>query len=137
MESSRSGSAVGSDRRDRRSSRRAGTHTVTLIGASGFVGNVYAPNAEITAVGDTEVYGSLYGGSISMPGYLSIHYDRSILDVNRDCPPPPGMCSCMPGAGCSDHHACIGGACASCRTDADCCAPLVCFPDGTCGDLLS
>jgi hypothetical protein len=36
---------------------------VTLIGASGFVGNVYAPNARITAVGDGEVYGSLLRGS--------------------------------------------------------------------------
>jgi hypothetical protein len=114
----------------------AGTHNVTLVGASGFVGNVYAPNAEITAVGDTEVYGSLFGGSINMPGYLSIHYDRSILTVDHDCPPPPGMCSCAPGSGCTDHHACLGGTCGACTMDSDCCFPLVCYPDGTCGDLL-
>lgn len=114
-----------------------GTHDVTLIGASGFVGNVYAPHARITAVGDTEVYGSLFGGSIAMPGYLSIHYDRAILDVDADCPPPPGDCSCGPGAGCVDHRACIGGMCAACTTDGDCCAPLVCNPiTGTCGSLL-
>lgn len=114
-----------------------GTHDVTLIGASGFVGNVYAPNARITAVGDTEVYGSLFGGSIAMPGYLSVHYDRAILDVDVDCPPPPGECSCAPGEGCVDHHACVSGACAACTSDADCCAPLVCNPTtGTCGSLL-
>lgn len=114
-----------------------GTHDVTLIGASGFVGNVYAPNARITAVGDTEVYGSLFGGSVSMPGYLSIHYDRAILDVDVDCPPPPGECSCSPGAGCVDHHACVSGMCEACSTDADCCAPLVCNPTlGTCGPLI-
>ena len=114
-----------------------GTHDVTLIGASGFVGNVYAPNARITAVGDTEVYGSLFGGSITMPGYLSIHYDRAILDVDVDCPPPPGDCSCDPGRGCVDHHACIGGTCEACTSDADCCAPLVCYPStGLCGSLV-
>lgn len=114
----------------------AGAGTVTLVGASGFVGNVYAPNATITAVGDTEVYGSLFGGVVNMPGYLSIHYDRSILDVDMDCPPPPGDCSCSPGEGCTDHQACISGACSDCHSDADCCAPLVCEPGGHCGSLL-
>ncbi len=113
-----------------------GTHDVTLVGASGFVGNVYAPNARITAVGDTEVYGSLFGGQVDMPGYLNIHYDRAILDVDADCPPPPGECSCMPGDGCVDHRACITGMCGDCHSDADCCAPLVCYPGGTCGSLI-
>lgn len=113
-----------------------GSSTVTLIGASGFVGNVYAPNATITAVGDTEVYGSLFGGNISMPGYLSIHYDRAILDVDRECPPPT-ECSCDPGQGCVDHTACIGGSCSACTSDADCCAPLVCnTTSGACEPLL-
>lgn len=115
----------------------AGTEDVTLVGASGFVGNVYAPNARITAIGDTEVYGSLFGGSVTMPGYLSIHYDRAILNVDVDCPPPPGDCSCAPGEGCVDHHACVGGMCVGCTSDADCCAPLVCNPStGSCGSLL-
>jgi hypothetical protein len=112
-----------------------GTGDVTLVGASGFVGNVYAPHARITAVGATTVYGSLFGGRIDMPGYLDVHYDRAILDVDADCPPPPG-CSCSPGATCTDHSACIGGACTGCTTDADCCAPLVCYPGGHCGALL-
>jgi hypothetical protein len=37
---------------------------------------------------------------------------------------------------CPDRRACIGGECASCTSDTDCCPPLVCYPDGTCGSLL-
>jgi len=112
-----------------------GSGDVTLVGAAGFVGNVYAPHARITAAGATTVYGSLFGREIDMPGYLDVHYDRAILDVDRDCPPPPG-CGCGAGDGCPDHRACLGGSCAACTSDADCCAPLVCYPDGTCGALL-
>ncbi len=108
---------------------------VILVGASGFVGNVYAPHARITALGATTVYGSLFGRQIDMPGYLDVHYDRAILDVDVDCP-TDGGCEMCGGAGCTDHTACIGGACTSCTADSDCCAPLVCYPDGTCGSLL-
>ncbi|MCC6877573.1 MAG: hypothetical protein IT378_24915 [Sandaracinaceae bacterium] len=112
-----------------------GTGDVTLVGASGFVGNVYAPRARVTAVGATTVYGSLFGRAIDMPGYLDVHYDRAILEVDRDCP-PPDACGCGAGEGCTDHRACIGGACAACTSDNDCCAPLVCHSNGTCGSLL-
>jgi hypothetical protein len=113
-----------------------GSGDVVLVGASGFVGNVYAPHALITAIGATTVYGSLFGGRIDMPGYLSVHYDRAILDVDHDCPPPPG-CDMCGGDGCVDHTACIAGACAPCTMDSDCCPPLVCYPaTGTCGPLL-
>lgn len=123
--------------RDRPASTRiyvGGDGDVTLIGASGFVGNVYAPHARITAVGATTLYGSMFGRVIDMPGYLDVHYDRAILDVGDDCPPPPGGCD-MCSASCGS-SACIGGMCAPCTSDADCCAPLVCYPDGTCSALI-
>jgi hypothetical protein len=112
-----------------------GSGDVTIIGATGFVGNVYAPNARITAPGATTVYGSLFGNRIDMPGYLQISYDRAILDVDRDCP-PPDACGCGAGDGCPDHRACVGGMCAACTSDDDCCGSLVCYGDGTCGPLL-
>ena len=113
-----------------------GGSDVTVVGASGFVGNVYAPYARVTALGATTVYGSLFGRQIDMPGYLDVRYDRAILDVAEDCPPPPGGCEMCGGDVCPDRRACIGGACAACTADSDCCAPLVCYPDGTCGSLL-
>ena len=113
-----------------------GSGDVTIVGAAGFVGNVYAPHARIIAAGATDVFGSLFGREIDMPGYLRVSYDRAILDVDRDCPPPEDGCGCGPGEGCPDHSGCVGGMCAACSSDADCCAPLVCYPDGTCGPLL-
>jgi hypothetical protein len=112
-----------------------GTGDVTLVGASGFVGNVYAPRARITAPGATTVYGSLFGQRIDMPGYLDVRYDRAILDVDVDCPPST-ECEPCGGTGCTDDRACIEGMCVGCSSDADCCAPLVCYGDGTCGPLL-
>jgi hypothetical protein len=112
-----------------------GTGDVTLVGAAGFVGNVYAPRARITAPGATTVYGSLFGQRIDMPGYLDVRYDRAILDVDVDCPPPT-ECEPCGGTGCTDDRACVGGMCVGCGSDADCCAPLVCYGDGTCGPLL-
>jgi len=114
-----------------------GRGDVTLVGASGFVGNVYAPFSRITAPGATTVYGSLFGDQIDMPGYLEIKYDRAILEVDEDCPPPDdGGCDVCGLSSCTDSRACVGGMCGSCTGDADCCAPLVCYPDGTCGPLL-
>ena len=112
-----------------------GTGDVTLVGATDFVGNVYAPRARITAPGATTVYGSLFGRRVDMPGYLDIRYDRAILDADADCP-STGECGGCDGEGCTDDRACVGGMCAACGSDADCCAPLVCYPDGTCGSLL-
>lgn len=100
-----------------------GTGDVTIVGADGFVGNVYAPHARITAVGATTVYGSLFGREIDMPGYLDVRYDRSILDVDEDCPETDTGCETCGGTGCADHTACIAGECTDCTTDADCCAP--------------
>lgn len=113
-----------------------GMGDVSIVGATGFVGNVYAPRARVTAPGATTVYGSLFGREIDMPGYLDVRYDRAILDAGADCPPPPGGCEMCGEAACTDGRACIGGACSACASDADCCAPLVCHPDGTCGPLL-
>ena len=58
----------------------AGTGDVLLVGADGFVGNVYAPRANIRGIGATTVYGSLFGNNIIIPGYLSTRYDLDILD---------------------------------------------------------
>jgi len=124
--------------RDRPAASRiyvGGDGDVTLIGASGFVGNVYAPRSRITAVGATNLYGSIFGRVIDMPGYLDVHYDRAILDAGDECPPPAGGCG-MCTASCGD-EACIGGMCAPCTSDMDCCAPLVCYTaTGSCGPLI-
>lgn len=123
--------------RDRPAATRiyvGGSGDVTLIGASGFVGNVYAPHARITAPGATTVYGSLFGRQVDMPGYLEVRYDRAILEAGDACDNPEDCTRCSNT--CPNNQACVAGECRACSTDADCCEPLVCYPDGSCGPLL-
>jgi hypothetical protein len=117
-----------------------GEGDVVLVGAAEFVGNVYAPRSRITAVGAAFVYGSLFGRHIDMPGALMVNYDRHILNVGDDCgdeqeDPPAGSCDRCDNS-CPGNRACVEGECLDCRTDADCCEPLVCWPDGSCGSLM-
>ena len=114
-----------------------GEGDVVLIGAAEFVGNVYAPRSRITAVGAAFVYGSLFGHRIDMPGALMVHYDRHILDVGEDCgeDEDPEMCDRCDND-CPGNRACVDNVCIDCRTDSDCCEPLVCWPDGSCGPLM-
>jgi hypothetical protein len=81
------------------------------------------------------VYGSVYVGDFIASQVTSIHYDRAALSSAQTCPPPP-----VPDGGtppgcqtCSDcgNQACVNGACGSCTSDAQCCAPLQC-QSGTC-----
>jgi hypothetical protein len=115
-----------------------GAGDVVLVGASEFVGNVYAPRSRITSVGAAFVYGSIFGQTIDIPGALIVSYDLDILEVGEDCGQPdaePGDCDRCDSS-CPGNRACVDGACVDCRTDADCCEPLVCWPDGTCGPLM-
>ncbi len=80
--------------RDRPAATRVyvgGSNDIVLIGASDFVGNVYAPRAKLTAPGYVAAYGSFFVKSIDFAGYANVVYDRAITDL--DCPgeedPPP------------------------------------------------
>lgn len=107
---------------------------VQLAGGSQLAGNLYAPNARVAPQGTYEIHGSLFVGTLAAAGDLTVHYDRAILRADEDCdiPPPTGCTECDE----CGRNACVDGACGACRTDADCCPPLVCYPDGTCGALL-
>jgi len=113
-----------------------GSGDITLIGAGGFVGNVYAPRSLVTATGYAEVYGSIFARDFVSPGYASFVYDLAIEHAGDDCPPehvPPGVCTRC--AGCTGGTACVGGICTDCRVDADCCSQEVCI-DGRCTTLI-
>jgi hypothetical protein len=80
------------------------------------------------------VYGSVYVGDFIASQVAAIHYDRAALTTGQECPPPPGAdAGGPPCQSCSDcgNQACVNGACGSCTSDAQCCAPLQC-QNGVC-----
>jgi hypothetical protein len=64
-----------------------GTGDVAIAGASAFVGNLYAPTANVLIGGVGRVEGSLFGKNIVAAGFLSVGYDESIQERGEDCPP--------------------------------------------------
>lgn len=131
--------------RDRPAATRiyvAGADDIVLVGASAFVGNLYAPHARVTSPGFIDAYGSFFVRALDAAGFARISYDRAIteLDCDEDVPPgsgetppedpPPGVvpdvpcqqCNwCRNGLACADD-----GFCRPCAADADCCGQLVC-----------
>lgn len=67
-----------------------GTGDITVAGASAFVGNLYAPSANILVGGFGKVYGSLFGKNINAAGFLDLGYDSSITEGGESCPPVDG-----------------------------------------------
>ena len=64
-----------------------GTGDVTIAGAAAFVGNLYAPQANILVGGVGQVWGSLFGENIIAAGFVDLGYDASIRDGGEGCPP--------------------------------------------------
>jgi len=64
-----------------------GTGDVAIAGASAFVGNLYAPQANILVGGVGQVRGSLFGKNIIAAGFLDLGYDASVHDAGEECPP--------------------------------------------------
>lgn len=88
--------------------------------------NVYAPfGANLFAAGYT-LYGSVFAGSFNGSGDAAIHYDRAV--VSGGLCNPPGQSTCTSCKDCGN-QACNGGACGSCTSDDQCCAPLRCDTD--------
>ena len=101
---------------------------IAFVGTTTFGGNLYAPKAKISTTGPTDAFGAIFARTMNATGKLTIHYDRSILEVGKDCPEPSTP---SPGPQCSScrdcaNQACIDGSCGECKADSDCCAPLLC-----------
>ncbi len=101
------------------------TGSIQLDAGGTFYGNLYAPRAEISTSGPIEVFGSLFARRLAASGPISIHYDTSILEQERDCPMPVSM-ECTSCKQCP-HAACKDGRCGACEIDSDCCPPLRCI----------
>jgi len=63
--------------------------TAVAVGNQTFHGSIYAPQAEIAYVGDTEVVGSVFARSIRNVGALSLYYGASDNGPSSCEPPQP------------------------------------------------
>ena len=106
--------------------------SVNLQSAATLAGNLYAPGAMITLGGTapTTLYGSMFASSLSSGSDLTIHYDQAILSPSSmpACTAPTNCSSCNDCNG----QACNSGTCGTCADSSQCCAPLVCGPQGQC-----
>ena len=135
-----------------------GAGDIIFRGYQPFGANLYAPRSRMHSDGFIDARGSLFLRTLDTNSYLKIDYDRDVLDQGDDdaCLPPkppkpptpptpdagvpdasdpPPQCNSSCDEKCGQ-QACKNGMCTGCSTDADCCSPLVCYPDGRCGALL-
>lgn len=56
---------------------------VSLRGGAGFHGSVYAPEANISMLGNSQYFGKFVGGTVEIGGNAKIHVDESIPFANR------------------------------------------------------
>ncbi|MEM9864447.1 MAG: collagen-binding domain-containing protein [Myxococcota bacterium] len=104
-----------------------GAGTINLQSEARLAANLYAPDAQLVLAAETEVFGALFARRIDAES-LRVHFDTSVSRTDSACPTPSRCDRCDQ---CPPVQGCVDGACAACRDDADCCAPLVCN-DGTC-----
>ncbi|MET0410648.1 MAG: hypothetical protein ABW217_05105 [Polyangiaceae bacterium] len=68
-----------------------GTGDIAIAGYAAFVGNLYAPTANVVIGGYGQIYGSLFGKNITAAGFVSVGYDESIQQPGSECPPSDGQ----------------------------------------------
>jgi hypothetical protein len=118
------------------------TAGVNFSSDASIAGEFYAAFGPVSWSAGTDAYGSVFAGNFSSSAPTRIHYDLGVLHAGDSCPPAGGTTGGDGGGGgsppacgsCNDclNQACISGQCSSCRTDADCCSPLICAA-GVCG----
>src|SRR5262249_41657352 len=83
-------------------------------------GLFYSPYRTFRATADLTMFGSIFTGSYNGESATHIHYDQAAAQAGSECPTqPPQTCGSTHGQ--------------ACMTDTDCCQPLYCLPDHTCG----
>ncbi|WP_018234268.1 pilus assembly PilX family protein [Thioalkalivibrio thiocyanodenitrificans] len=53
---------------------------INLYGTSEITSIIYAPNTDVSVVGDSRLYGSVYAGSTNVTGGSSVEYDETLYD---------------------------------------------------------
>jgi len=89
--------------------------------SEGILNGLFYTLGTFIAQADLEMYGSIFANNYNGTSLTQIHFDRAAAQTGEECPdePPPEVCGGTFGA--------------SCTMDSDCCQPLYCLADGTCG----
>lgn len=109
-----------------------GGNDIALPGTARFSANVYAPRARLSIGALGDVYGAVFGATVTSLGPLLSHYDRAVLRADERCSLQPTRCSGCEQ--CGNGQACVDSVCTACASDRDCCFPLAC-ERGTCQAL--
>src|SRR5262245_8094676 len=124
-----------------------GTQTLNVQSMLIIGAEIWAGNATVLWESDTDAFGAIFAGNLQVVSNFNLHYDQGVIRAGDKCPPPEtsgtgGTSGGTGGTGggcnsCTDcgNQACVNGACGACRTNADCCAPLVCA-GGRCGEIV-
>jgi hypothetical protein len=111
-----------------------GSQPITLVGP--WVGNLYAPHADVTAHVALDVWGSIFADNFSSDLSTTFVFDRSIIETGGTCEAPqPSDGECRTCGVCSGGSACVSGTCGPCLADTDCCGLSTCA-NGTCAPWL-
>lgn len=55
---------------------------IKVTGGSNAAMAVYAPNADVTITGGGQIYGALYGKTVTNTGGAEIHFDLALQNLN-------------------------------------------------------
>jgi hypothetical protein len=111
-----------------------GTQAIRL--SSPFIGNLYAPRANVGSTIALEIWGSIFAADFTVGAVANVYYDRAILSMGDACKAPlPTVGECTQCQWCPGGSACVAGTCGACRNDSDCCSLLVCN-QGACAPLV-
>lgn len=64
----------------------AQTQTIKIAGVGSLSGIVYAPNADVSIVGNGDVYGAVVGKTVKVTGNANFHYDESLAAFGANNP---------------------------------------------------
>lgn len=139
-----------------------GDGDILYAGYEAFGANLYAPKSVLFSGGLMDFRGSAFVRELWSVSWTEIGYDRAVLDLGNEdecapppadapppppdagtpppsdagTPPPPPQCTDRCDGQCAAGQTCKDNECTGCQADADCCPPLVCRANGTCGALL-
>src|SRR5262249_37757629 len=96
---------------------------ITTSSGTTLDGLFYSPKGNFTATSELEMYGSIFALNYDGQSSTLIHYDQAAASAGEECPIPP-------------HPTCGSAAGQQCTMDSDCCQPLYCLTDHTCGFII-